>query len=297
MNTKALAVDRYVEYHRRNAVYREIDTHLDAAVYLADLYGMSEAQRAFFAFLNACCETTPTALWIWSKFKTLKEAKQGGISDFVLKYSDDLPFQYDVRWIRYKFDQVFESYWSRSTRNGRSEIEEIRAAAIGRTDPEIYYNFCKNFKIHMFGTYVSYLYTELLSYVCGVRIPVVLDPATNHSVRSGLIYSLGLEREIFCVKKGSVPTPEELRTLKAGLEEVRKRIEELNISDRHKTLWAIETTLCTFNKFNHGKRWLGFYQQRQKKEIKRMCEFTKRIGDNFDWSVLHDYRLLNFGVD
>lgn len=295
MNTKA--IDRYIEYHRRNAIYKEIDTHLDAAVYLANLYNMNDEERAFFSFLNACCETTPTALWIWSKFRTLKEAKDGGLVSFISKYADDLPFQYDVRWIRYKFDKVFESYWLRSTRNGLRDIDEVRRAVFGKTDAEIYFNFCRNFKIHMFGTYVSYLYTELLSYLCGVWIPVVLDPATNHSVRSGLIYCLGLEDEIFCVKKGSVPTKRELDILNKGLSTVKKRIDELDVSDRHKTFWAIETTLCTFNKFNHGKRWLGFYCERQKKEINRMRAFTKKIGDNFDWGVLTEYRLFNFGVE
>lgn len=295
MNTKA--VERYIEYHRRNALYKEIDTHLDAAVYLADLYGMNERERAFFAFLNACCETTPTALWIWDKFRTLESAKQNGIVDFVKKHSDNLPFQYDVRWIRYKFNEVFDSYYRMSKRNGLTDIDEIKASAYGAEDYEIYRNFCKNFKIHMFGTYVSYLYTELLSYLCGIWIPVVLDPSTNHSVRSGLIYCLGLEEEIRCVKKGSVPSEEELRVLKSGLEFAKKRIDKLDISERHKTFWAMETTLCTFNKFNHGRRWLGFYCQRQKKEIDRMSSYTKKIGDRFDWSVLRDYRLLTFGVE
>ena len=295
MNTRA--VERYIEYHRRNALYKEIDTHLDAAVYLSDLYGMNEDERAFFAFLNACCETTPTALWIWDKFRTLESAKENGIVDFVFKHADNLPFQYDVRWIRYKFDKVFDSYWRTSKRNGMRDIDEIRAAAHGESETEVYRNFCKNFKIYMFGTYVSYLYTELLSYICGVWIPVVLDPATNHSVRSGLIYCLGLENEIRCVKKGSVPTERELEILKSGLEFAKQKIDALDITNRHKTLWAMETTLCTFNKFNHGRRWLGFYCQRQKKEIDRMSSYTKRIGDRFDWSVLRDYRLLTFGVE
>lgn len=269
----------------------EIDTHLDAAVFVSNYFRMTDEERAFFSFLNACCETTPTAVWLWSKFPTLKKAR-GGLVDFVELHQKHLLFQYDVRWIRYKFRDVFNSY---SNRIGeRESIEEIKSASTGTGD-ERWYSFMKNFKIKMFGTYVFYLYTELLHYLCGLDIQAVLDPKTNHSVRSGLIYALGLEKQITCIKKGSKPTCEECEILRSGLEFLYSAVSSLNISDRHKTPWAIETTLCTYNKFNHGRRWLGFYNQRQKKELDQTEAYTRLISDNFDWEFLRDYRFKIFG--
>ena len=73
------------------------------------------------------------------------------------------------------------------------------------------------------------------------------------------------------------------------LSELIEKIQGLDISKRHKTVWAIETTLCTYNKTMHGRRYLGYYKNRQAKEIKRLADYTRRIGENFDWSDLINY--------
>jgi hypothetical protein len=53
-------------------------------------------------------------------------------------------------------------------------------------------------------------------------------------------------------------------------------------------IWNVETTLCAYYKYLHGKRYVGFYRDRQMDEINIM-EINTR-GSGVCWDVLHDFR-------
>ena len=63
------------------------------------------------------------------------------------------------------------------------------------------------------------------------------------------------------------------------------KIQEYDIT--HKNIWNIETTLCAYKKYNLGKRYIGYYIERQKKEIDKMQYL---VDNGVDWSVLWDFR-------
>ena len=282
-----MTYDDYIAYHRNNALRWEIDTHLDAAVWYADKHGLDIEQRYWLAFLTAICETTPTSLYLFNHFPSLDAASPNELARFCCENKGAMAFQYDVRWILYEIDGVLASYLS--ILNGNKQSLILPTFAKGATREARYSEFCKRFKVHRFGKYVFMLYTELLHYLCGIDFEASIDPADNHSVRSGLIFACGYEDIIHCVKSGTKPTNEENSLLRIELAEIKETIQRLDILPRHKRMWAIETTLCTYNKTRHGRRYLGYYKERQAREIKRLVEYTKSIGEKFDWDELIDY--------
>lgn len=280
-------VAEYIAYHRNNALLWEIDTHLYAAVWFADNYNLDTEQRYWLAFLTAICETTPTSIYLFRHFPSVRTTNPKEFAAFCSTRRQAMAFQYDVRWILYDIEAVVSSY--KDLLRGRTQHEVLSSMAVGDTPEERFVNFLKKCIIKKFGKYVMMLYTELLHYLCGINFEAVVDPADNHSVRSGLIYACGLEDCFLCVKKGSSPTTEERGFLMKEMDAIRKHIATLDINPRHKRMWAIETTLCTYNKTKHGKRYLGFYRARQAKEINRLISYTRSINENFNWSELVAY--------
>lgn len=281
------AVRDYLQYHRNNALRWEIDTHLDAAVYFADKHNLDIEQRYWLAFLTAICETTPTSLYLFRHFPALETTSPNALTAFCNGNRGAMAFQYDVRWILYVIGDVLASYKAIVGNSRQSTI--LPTFATGETREARFRTFCDRFKCFRFGKYVFMLYTELLHYLCGIDFEAVIDPADNHSVRSGLIYACGYEDVIHCVKSGTKPTPQENDLLRIELSEIFSAVQKLDILPRHKRMWAVETTLCTYNKTKHGRRYLGFYRNRQAKEIRRLAAYTQSIGEPFDWSELIAY--------
>ena len=54
------------------------------------------------------------------------------------------------------------------------------------------------------------------------------------------------------------------------------------------TIFNIETTLCAYKKYKVGKRFIGFYLDRQREEIEHHSKNAALSG--VDWSVLWQYR-------
>lgn len=278
----------YLEYHRNNSKLFEIDTHLDAAVWFADKYNLDIEQRCWLSFLTAICETTPTSIYLFRHFPSMETTTAERLQEFCDRNRGAMAFQYDVRWILYEIGKVFLSYKQIIGSDKQSSI--LNSLAKGATKETRYFAFCNHFKCYRFGTYVFMLYTELLHYLCGIDFEAVIDPRTNHSVRSGLIYACGFEDFMHCTQKNGIkPTDVEIRLLKSELSEIINNVRKLDIIKRHKSTWAIETTLCTYNKTKHGRRYLGFYKNRQAKEIKRLVDYTNNIGEKFDWQPLIEY--------
>ena len=277
----------YLQYHENNARLWEIDTHLDAAVWFADRNNLDIEQRYWLSFLTAICETTPTSLYLFRHFPSMETTKPEELKLFCDTNRGAMAFQYDVRWMLYWIDEVVASY--RQFVGLRTQDCAIRQAAVGSTGEERFNSLTRNMRVKSFGNYVFMLYTELVHYLCGIDMEAVVSPADNHSVRSGLISACGYQDIISCTRKGSKPTKAENELLSIELREIYQRVQSLPILRRHKRMWSVETTLCTYNKTLHGRRYLGFYKNRQEKEIKRLVEYTNGIGEHFDWSQLIEY--------
>lgn len=279
-------IDKYIEYHRNNSLNWEVDTHLDAAVYFADKWKLDSEQRCWLSFLTTICETTPTSIYLFRHFPDVRTTDAKELELFTKQHKGAMAFQYDVRWILYEINRVVSSY-KLLVKEG--QLTTINKISNGDNPRERHEAIVRNFNVPRFGPYVFMLYTELINHLCGISLEAKLDPRTNHSVRSGLIHASGFGDFMHCTKSGSRPTEAECSLLNISLREIIERVQNLDINPRHKTVWAIETTLCTYNKTLHGRRYLGFYKERQRKEIERLSSYTQSIGENFDWSELWEY--------
>ena len=183
------SIDKYIEYHTNNATHWEIDTHLDAAVYFADKWGLSQEDRCWFAFLTTICETTPTAMYLFNHFPTLHSTDTDAFKRFTLENKQAMAFQYDVRWILYEISSVLNGY--KQFVGNNTQIDTLTRTATGTTPSERWRNLTHRFNVPRFGAYTFMLYTELLHHLVGIEMDATLDPRTNHSVRSGLISASG----------------------------------------------------------------------------------------------------------
>ena len=131
-----------------------------------------------------------------------------------------------------------------------------------------------------------FLYSELLHTVAGIDIAVRLDLREAESSRNGLVFALGLEDVAYTGRHGRKATKAEIEYLNKGLAFISGQINRLPINPRHKSLWSIETTLCAYKKNKLGKRWVGYYIERGRKEIEKMQEQLPEIN----WEPLWTFR-------
>jgi hypothetical protein len=53
------------------------------------------------------------------------------------------------------------------------------------------------------------------------------------------------------------------------------------------SVWQLETLLCAFRKYHRGKRYVGYYLDRQAVEISKMHD---KVYEGVYWDVLWQYR-------
>lgn len=186
-------------------------------------------------------------------------------------------------------------------RSYKTEIEKLAAAAnqktaianaIGNNTREAAYRaLSKNFRPREFGRFTMFNYTELLHHLCGVAITPILDLREAESSRNGLCIAVGME-SAYTGRHGRALSDETIRALTSALYHIVARVSRLAINPRHKTLWSIETTLCAFKKHVlNNSRWVGYYIDRQRKEIAKLQSLTgKAAGGGVSWLPLWQFR-------
>ena len=97
------------------------------------------------------------------------------------------------------------------------------------------------------------------------------------------MYHLIKTKKISHIKKKL--SDNDIKYLQYEFRNLHESIKELNIE--HDNIWNIETTLCAYKKYNHNKRYVGYYIERMKKEIIKM---SMNVNNGVDWSVMWDFR-------
>ena len=113
--------------------------------------------------------------------------------------------------------------------------------------------------------------------------PDFLDLKRADNCREGLMYHLIKTNKISHIKKKL--SDNDIKYLQYEFRNLHESIKELNIE--HDNIWNIETTLCAYKKYNHNKRYVGYYIERMKKEIIKM---STNVNNGVDWSVMWDFR-------
>lgn len=135
------------------------------------------------------------------------------------------------------------------------------------------------------GRFGLFLYLESVYVLTGFPMsPNGLDLKNAESSRNGLCFALG--RDDLVTHKIKKPlSKKEYKYLYKEFWDLFKDIEEKRPNDT--TVWSVETTLCAYKKYKYGKRYIGYYIERQRKEIEKI---ENLVTEGVDWSVLWQYR-------
>jgi hypothetical protein len=182
-----------------------------------------------------------------------------------------------------KFVETFLSY--KTLLNGRKQ-EDHFLSLMQPTSHMTYENCYMDLsQIRNFGRFTMFIYLEMVHVLTGYKLePTHLDLKNAESCRNGLVYHLGHE-ELNTHGTKKKLSPKQIHYLQYKFQELKKHIAKLDI--KHNNIWNIETTLCAYKKFNMGKRYIGFYIERQRKEIDKM---QSNVTEGVDWSPLWDFR-------
>lgn len=290
-------IGEYLQYHANSSRALDIDPQVEAIQYICNRYELSREQRYWLCFLFATNYCVATTFFMYNEFPDYATVDTGRLEKWWTQNRGKLIFQTDRAWIRSRnqFVAVFESYrdfvnlWSE---DGTQEKALQNAIANGCSPEHSYEVLHSNFNVFQFGRFAMFLYTELLRNVCGLQIAPKFDIREAESSRNGLVFALGLENTLYTGRSGKSLPPEAIRHLNSGLRFIAEQIQQMPIHPRHKSLWSIETTLCAYKKHKlNGKRWVGYYIERMRKEIAKLEAVTcKQVGGGVDWTALWQFR-------
>lgn len=269
----------YAQYHLASAKAKDIDPANDALRYLCDRFELTMEQRYWLAFLYATCYSTTTTFFLYNEFPDYATVNLDRLSRWWEANRPRLIFQTDRRWCRSRnqFVDCVASYqrWVGPRRQADHFATRLSYQALYREAEAI----------HTFGRFTLFLYLEMLATLCNLPIePDTIDWANAESSRNGLCFALGRDDLMNHHTKQRLTAPQ-LAALDADFALVRRRLEE--VSQTHTNLWNIETTLCAYKKHCLGKRWVGYYIERMRRELEQM---TASVPEGVCWDVLWQFR-------
>jgi hypothetical protein len=275
----------YLRFHRDSSAANDIDPQNDCLEYISDRYELNMEQRYWLAFLFATCYCAPTVFYIYNEFPDYQTVDVGRLERWWAANRQRLVFQTDRARVRSnnEFVNCFKSY---KQVIGPNQQEFFNDHLRGNTPVETYrksFEWMSN--IHYFGRFTMFIYLEMVSVLTDSKmIPNTLDLSNAESCRNGLALALD-RKDLFSHFEDKKITAKDYASLEAGFETITQRVRDMPI--RHQSVFSIETTLCAYKKVKLGKRYVGFYIERMRKEIEAM---QKNVPVGVDWSVLYDFR-------
>lgn len=266
---------QFIDYHQASRSVGDIDPQNACLTYLANRFELNEEQRHWLAFLFGCTYSAPTVFYIYNEFPDFENVNVARLHRWWSDNKHRCLFQTDRLRVKTGdlFVETFRSY--RALLQGRSQSETF--AGLRHLTPEGNYGaaWAWSSGIRNFGRFSLFIYLELVHELTKFKMaPHRLDVANALSSRNGLCYALGLDHLV----------DRKLRemTIDSLEEDFRLLCNELD--DR---AWSVETTLCAFKKHLRGKRWVGYYLDRQHDEIAKM---QRAVPLGVCWDVLWQYR-------
>lgn len=280
-------IDQYLRYHRESAAAGDIDPSYAMLRYLCDRYELNTEQRYWLAWLYSMFYCGASAFYVYNEFPDFENVDVARMSRWWHERGgrDKVLAQTDRRWVRssHQFVPAFESY--REWLRGKTQADHFQWFTDTWADPKERYDMLYESAsgLYSFGQFALFLYLEALHTVTPIDLmPTDLDLNKAWSCRNGLYYAYGrddlVDDTATPIRPGSVL---ETASMWADLRN------ELNELETPPTVWQTETLLCAFRKWMRGKRYLGFYLDRQATEIAKLQD---RVPDGVFWDVLWQYR-------
>jgi len=251
--------------------------------YVAERFELNTEQRYWLAFLYACTLSAPTAFYILHEFPDFELIDQERLRRWWDSNKQRLLFHSDRRWMRARdhFPDVVESYRGNV---GRLKQEHLFQSFLTPNPRTTYERAAADMsRVYQFGRLSMFPYLEAVSELTGFPMdPPSLDMREAVGVRGGLALAIG-RPDLGCAA-GRRLTLQETGYLQGQYEMLVSRMKSI---DRRNTVWSLKTTLCAYEKYRFGKRWVGFYLDAQAEELKTMQE---AVSEGVNWTVLWNYR-------
>lgn len=265
----------FIDYHVQSSLIRDIDPANDCLLYVAERFELSEEQRYWLAFLYSTCYCAPTVFYIYNEFPDFENVDVGRLQRWWDSNKQKTVFQTDRLRIKTqnKFVETFNSY-----RNWVGELSQQEAfERIAGPDPVGNYTnaFYELGKIRNVGRFTLFIYLEMISVLTRFKcIPDKIDWKHADNCRIGLNYSVGLVDDM------------STKELDEEMARVINHFERTGCE--HSNIFNVETTLCAYKKYCHGKRYVGYYIDRQLREIEKM---KQNVTTGVAWRVMDEFRI------
>ena len=278
----------YETYHKQSMEAGDIDPSYSMLRYLCDRFELNTEQRYWLAWLYATCYSGPTVFYIYNEFPDFENVDTGRLQRWWDANKTKLVFQTDRRWVysRNQFVDMFRSY--------KKEVGPItqaqKFAQLKTRSETLNYKNCWNSfsSMYQFGRFAMFLYLEAVHVVTDFPMqPPSMNLADAESCRNGLALAIGREELNTHGTKKKITKNEQKMLQK----EFDRLVAAMKQKDERNGVWNIETTLCAYKKYRYGKRHVGYYIERQRKEV---AEMASRVTNGVDWQVLWDYRKETF---
>jgi hypothetical protein len=275
----------FIEYHTESSKAKDIDPSNDCLKYIADRFELNIEQRYWLAFLFGTCYSATTVYYMYNEFPDYENVDVNRLQRWWDSNKSKTIFQTDRLRVKTqnKFVETFVSY--KNLLNGMSQ--NVYFQSLKQPHRQLTYENCYTTlsNIRNFGRFSMFIYLEMVNVLTNYDLePTHLDLKNAESCRNGLVYHLGKnEFDTHGTKKKL--GKKVINYLQYQFRQLHEQIKELDI--KHTNIWNIETTLCAFKKYHKGKRYVGYYIDRQKKEIEKM---QSQVTDGVDWSVLWQFR-------
>lgn len=278
----------YATYHRQSIDAGDVDPSYSMLRYMSDRFELNVEQRYWLAWLYATCYCGPTVFYVYNEFPDYENVDEGRLERWWAANRHRLLFQTDRRWVRSR------NQWTAMFRSYRSAIgrgtQEQRFALLKSKDRHLNYDNCWQAfgGMYQFGRFAMFLYLEAVHVVTGFpMMPRTMNLADADSCRNGLSLAIG-RADLNTHGTEARLSKKEHATLQAEFDALVARMER---HDARNNVWNIETTLCAYKKYCYGKRYVGYYLDRQRDEIAAM---ERNVPEGVDWSVLWQYRKETF---
>jgi hypothetical protein len=258
----------YTDYHNLSMEIKDVDPAVHCLEYLADRYDLNESQRYWISFLYGTNYCAPTTFYIYNEFPDFEMVDINRLKKWWDKNKNNLIFQTDRLRIKTsnQFIPSFISYWNLTKKNQAKYFES------SKNWKECY---LKIESIRNFGRFSTFNYLDVLNRITNTKYkPEYLNMIEAESCRNGLCYAIGKDDWVekpLTSEKAKILHNEFLKLLKS----------------HQGNIYQIETTLCAYKKYRWGKRYVGYYIERMKKEIEKI---QVNIPNGIAWEVLWQFR-------
>jgi hypothetical protein len=271
----------YIDYHTQSYQIGDIDPAYPMLRYICDRFELNMEQRYWLAFLYGCCYCGPTVFYIYNEFPDYENVDVNRLERWWKAHKHQCLFQTDRMRIRSN-NQFIPAFVSYRALVGECQSRTLHRFVYGglpqKSYDTMYKILLKNVKY--FGRYSMFLWLECIQRLTGIAIqPTEIDWKNANNCLNGLLLSHDLHEVDWC----------DLSTAQLANKLLSDTIDILRITypKYHTDVWNVETTLCAYYKYLHGKRYIGFYRDRQLNEINTMA---KNVSSGVCWDVLYDFR-------